>query len=89
MADPTAEPLLTGGQRIALIRHYIVTASPDGSIPLNARVLAVVDEDSARAPWLIERFNIMANLLESLGMMNLIPPELMDVYRETQESIDK
>ena len=47
-------------ERIAVFHGFIVTANADGSIPLNAKVLARVDgEYAAGAAELVEAFNQM------------------------------
>lgn len=51
-------------ERIAQIREYIVTANKDGTIPLNAKVLAKVDIDGDGTAALIAAFNKLAFIVE-------------------------
>ena len=75
-------------KHFARFRDYVVTANPDGSIPLNAKMVCVsVQEDQALLNELIAQANLGKDLAEAINAAKE-PPEYVSALRKYSAAVD-
>lgn len=75
-------------KNFSIFREYIVTANPDGSVPLNAKcVAAVLTHDSALLTELVAQANLGKELAEAISAAKE-PPEYVAALRKYNAAVD-